>query len=241
MILFLKLFLAHLIGDFCFQTDRTVAEKETHKIRSRWLYWHLVIHFLALIILLQFQFEYWLGILFIIITHFLFDVWKLYSQNPGNQRLLFFIDQLLHIAVLLSVTYFYHPFTIILEEGILEELILLSTALVLVTFTSSVIIRVIMGRWTPQTNNDETESLAKAGNFIGNLERLLIFLFIVLQHWEVVGFLLAAKSVFRFGDLRESGNRKLTEYILIGTFLSFALAVVFALLFLWVKNYENII
>ncbi|MDK2969458.1 MAG: hypothetical protein PWQ65_561, partial [Bacteroidota bacterium] len=38
--------------------------------------------------------------------------------------------------------------------------------------------------------------------------------------------LVAAKSVFRFGDLKDSGNRKLTEYILIGTLLSFGIAIV---------------
>jgi hypothetical protein len=41
--------------------------------------------------------------------------------------------------------------------------------------------------------------------------------------------LIAAKSVFRFGDLKESKDRKLTEYILIGTLLSFAMAIITAL------------
>jgi hypothetical protein len=41
----------------------------------------------------------------------------------------------------------------------------------------------------------------------------------------VIGFLLAAKSVFRFGDLTRAKNRKLTEYILIGTLLSFLIAI----------------
>lgn len=40
---------------------------------------------------------------------------------------------------------------------------------------------------------------------------------------EAVGFLLAAKSVFRFGDLRDDQDRKRTEYVLIGTLLSFGL------------------
>jgi hypothetical protein len=68
--------------------------------------------------------------------------------------------------------------------------------------------------------------LPNAGKYIGILERLLVFTFVVLGHWEAIGFLVAAKSVFRFGDLKESGNRKLTEYILIGTLLSFGIAVV---------------
>jgi hypothetical protein len=42
---------------------------------------------------------------------------------------------------------------------------------------------------------------------------------------EGIGYLLAAKSIFRFGDLTNSKEKKLTEYILIGTFLSFAIAV----------------
>lgn len=50
------------------------------------------------------------------------------------------------------------------------------------------------------------------------------------NHWEAVGFLLAAKSVFRFGNLKESHGRKLTEYVLIGTLLSFALALAISLL-----------
>lgn len=44
-----------------------------------------------------------------------------------------------------------------------------------------------------------------------------------------VGFLLAAKSVFRFGDLRDGTDRRRTQYFLVGTLLSFAIAFVAAL------------
>jgi hypothetical protein len=60
---------------------------------------------------------------------------------------------------------------------------------------------------------------------LGILERLFIFFFILLKYWEGIGFLLAAKSVFRFGDLSKSEDRSLTEYILIGTLLSFGMAI----------------
>jgi hypothetical protein len=40
-----------------------------------------------------------------------------------------------------------------------------------------------------------------------------------------VGFLFAAKSIFRIGDLRPGHNLKLTEYVLIGTFSSFFIAI----------------
>ena len=69
-----------------------------------------------------------------------------------------------------------------------------------------------------------------AGKYIGILERLLVFVFILVDHWEGVGFMIAAKSVFRFSDLAEAKQRKLTEYVLIGTLLSFGIAVLTGIL-----------
>ncbi|RZK66384.1 MAG: DUF3307 domain-containing protein, partial [Pedobacter sp.] len=40
---------------------------------------------------------------------------------------------------------------------------------------------------------------------------------------------LAAKSIFRFGDLKDAHDIKLTEYVLIGTLLSFSIAVAVSL------------
>jgi hypothetical protein len=53
-----------------------------------------------------------------------------------------------------------------------------------------------------------------------------------MDRWDAIGLLITAKSVFRFNDLKASNNRKLTEYILIGTFLSFGLAIITGLLYL---------
>ena len=78
----------------------------------------------------------------------------------------------------------------------------------------------------------KANSLAKAGLYIGVLERLFVFGFIVLNQWQAIGLLIAAKSVFRFGDLSRAKDRKLTEYVLIGTLLSFALAMATGLIYL---------
>jgi hypothetical protein len=51
-----------------------------------------------------------------------------------------------------------------------------------------------------------------------------------MGHFDAIGFLLAAKSIFRFGDLKEAKDRKLTEYVLIGTLLSFGIALLIGLL-----------
>ncbi len=73
----------------------------------------------------------------------------------------------------------------------------------------------------------------KGGRYIGQLERTLILLFILGNQPTGVGFLVAAKSVFRFGDLKEHEDRMEAEYIIIGTMLSFAWGLVAA----WLTQY----
>jgi hypothetical protein len=52
----------------------------------------------------------------------------------------------------------------------------------------------------------------------------------LINQLGAIGFLIAAKSVFRFGDLRAETDRKRTEYILIGTLISFTLTIAVGLL-----------
>ena len=42
---------------------------------------------------------------------------------------------------------------------------------------------------------------------------------------EGIGVLLAAKSVFRFGELTKAKEVKTTEYVMIGTLSSFTIAI----------------
>ena len=75
--------------------------------------------------------------------------------------------------------------------------------------------------------------LKEGGRYIGYLERLLIFVFILSGQFAGVGFLITAKSILRFGELKDSENRKQAEYIIIGTFASFLYAILISLLALW--------
>jgi len=53
----------------------------------------------------------------------------------------------------------------------------------------------------------------------------LIFLFVSLGQPASIGFLVAAKSIFRFGELKDRGNRMEAEYITIGSLMSFGWAI----------------
>jgi hypothetical protein len=75
------------------------------------------------------------------------------------------------------------------------------------------------------------ESLPGAGRVIGQLERGLIFALVLLGQPQGVGLLMAAKSILRFGAVKD--DRALSEYVIIGTLASFgwALVVAYATLF----------
>ena len=81
-----------------------------------------------------------------------------------------------------------------------------------------------------------TSGIQDAGKYIGMLERAFVFLFVITNFWEGIGFLLAAKSIFRFGDLKDKNDIKLTEYILIGTLLSFGLAILIGEIYLKIST-----
>jgi hypothetical protein len=63
----------------------------------------------------------------------------------------------------------------------------------------------------------------------------LIVIFVTTNQFSAIGFLIAAKSVFRFGEAKEGGNKK-AEYFLLGTLVSFTLAIIVGLGILKLKE-----
>lgn len=232
MVLLIKLVLAHLIGDFIIQPKSWVKSKEKRKLKSPKLYLHVAIH-MVLLCLIIWDVSYWPLVLIITGLHLIIDVLKLMLQRKKTKRQWFFMDQLLHIISIFTVYFIYTNTTFITSEIPLETALLLLTCLLFLTKPVSIIMQAIFSKWNIEKLTKGNESLKDAGKYIGVLERLLVFIFIIMNHWEAVGFLITAKSVFRFGDLKESKHRKLTEYILIGTLISFGIAILTGLIFLF--------
>lgn len=227
----IKLFLAHILGDFFLQPNSWVDEKEKKKLKSAKLYLHIAIH-IALIFLVFFSLSAWKPALIIGISHFIIDAAKLLFQKNKTKRLWFFIDQLLHIAVIVVCWIYYFNATISLNFLQNNKFWLIAFGALLLTSPVAILIRIIIAKWIPHqldTQKISTTSLQDAGKYIGIMERLLIYLFVCTNHFEAVGFLLAAKSIFRFGDLKDAHDIKLTEYVLIGTLLSFGIALMIAM------------
>lgn len=228
--IFTKLILAHLLGDFILQPNSWVSDKENRKLKSKYLYFHVLIHtVLSFIFLWNIQL-WWVAVL-VGFSHFMIDVSKLYFQNIKTKKSWFFGDQLLHIAVITVISFYFNEFNFEFLNN--QSILKIVMAALFLTSPTSIIIKTLLSSWTPVAeaqSNIQTESLSSAGKYIGILERLLVFTFIMVNHWEGVGFMVAAKSVFRFSDLAQAKQRKLTEYVLIGTLLSFGMAVLTAIL-----------
>jgi hypothetical protein len=223
MIIFIQLLLAHLLGDFVFQPDKWVADKKVKKLKSGYLYLHILLHFaLACIVIWNTGFI-WMAALLAII-HGIIDVVKLYAQTERTERGWFILDQMLHVLSLIAITLVWVDVNLA-NYTIDERFWVYATAVLLLTTPASIIIKKVISLWTPDENGTKEADLQNAGKYIGILERLFVFFFIMTGYFASIGFLMAAKSIFRFGDLTKSNDRKLTEYVLIGTLMSFGLAI----------------
>lgn len=228
MILFIKLLLAHLLGDFIWQPNSWVTDKETKKHKSIYLYVHILLHgVLAAILVGEISFIPYAVL--IAVTHGIVDLIKLNFQKTKTKRTWFVVDQIAHILILIGIVLLYQNQTIV-NFWSNNEFWILITGILLVTKPSSIFIKTIISIWSPENQiSQKDNSLASAGNYIGILERLLVVCFILTAHFEAIGFLLAAKSIFRFGDLKEAKDRKLTEYVMIGTLISFGISIIVGL------------
>lgn len=222
-----KLILAHIVGDFFLQRGKWIESKEEKKWFSPHLFLHVFIHF-VLMILVLWDLSALSGILFITFTHYVIDGCKLTFHTKSSRGLWFAVDQVAHFLVLVAVWYFYWGEGYVV--GLSDQFWILLTGVLFLTYPASYFMQNLMAPWSDQIDSDQNESLRGAGKYIGMLERIFVYLAIITGNIQVIGFLLAAKSVFRFGDLTRSKDKKLTEYILIGTLFSFLMAIVVGLL-----------
>jgi len=225
-IILIKLIVAHIVGDFIIQTDRWVKHKEDHKLKSKYLYFHSVIHGLLAYILIA-DFSSPLVPAIIAVSHFIIDTIKLQLKKSFKY---FALDQFLHFLVIFILWVIFYRNIVYIQQFlqtwfIKRELWIIGTAYIVAVWPISVLINQFTLKWQNEINKTGDTSLPNAGKWIGRLERILVLTFILIQQFEAIGFLIAAKSVFRFGDLRDESDRKRTEYILIGTLVSFTITI----------------
>lgn len=241
MTLFFLLLLVHLVADFYLQPMAWIQSKVKYKEKSIGLLKHILTHLgLNAAVLVGFLgiTPLFFGVLFtIVLTHYAIDIWKTYQ---GFYLKSFLMDQCGHIIILALVSAYIAQPDIAQWHQVASEFTQPKHLIVLAVFLFawkplSLIIQLILRPYTnamqESANNDNNNpGLPYAGEWIGILERILVIIFVMLGQFAGIGFLLAAKSVFRFGDMRREQDRKLTEYIMLGTLFSVTLAMLLGLL-----------
>ena len=230
--LLLRLLSAHLLADFFLQSDKLCkAKNESGKKGAIAQLAHAFIHALSAYILLA-DWKNWIIPLVIFVSHLILDVLK--SRLHGKGTIAFLCDQSFHILVIVLLWWWLYADSTqacgwLANVVSSKQLWAVILAYLSITKPASVLISKFIRNWTP-SNNMQGQGMPRAGEWIGYIERVLILTFVITGNIEAVGFLLAAKSVFRFGDLNKAKEIKITEYVLLGTLASFTIALIFAFL-----------
>ena len=213
---------AHAFGDFVLQPGWLV----TRKAKAPYLVFHALIQAAVAYILLQ-AWNCWQAPLFVFATHAAIDWGKLRLPDTAKW---FAADQIVHaLSVFLLAWLLVHYAIVPSFSGIGYPLIVLFAGFVLTVRGSGFLVEKFANRLIEQ-NQLEIGGLIEGGTWIGRFERALIFVLIFIDQPTGIGFLVAAKSILRFEEARQ---QKLAEYVLIGTLLSFSLAITLSFLTKW--------
>lgn len=232
--LILLQFLAHLLGDYIFQSQRW-SNGKTRGTVTKFHIFHVLVVF-ACSWVLSFDPDYLVAAIVLTIIHFFTDVWKSYmvirSKKIGTNKNYFFTDQLIHLVFLIVIPLAYQEWCgIHFVADFPVKTIAVITAFIFCSKPANIVIKNIFiafsvavptegQKFNIQEGEQNTEkSLPNAGKLIGIMERMLTLALILIGQFGAVGLIIAAKSILRFRDTQQN------EYILVGTLLSFGLAV----------------
>jgi hypothetical protein len=223
----IKLLLSHLLSDFILQPSSWVKQRTEKHFQAPYLYLHGLIT--ALLAWVFIGWTYWGIALILLISHILIDGWKSYQKDTVTY---FLIDQLLHVAVITGCWYVSFSNWEITRSAWLQlnsnyHVWVIITAFVFVTMPSGILIGQLTKKWQDRVDNKDS-TLANAGKWIGIAERIIVLILVLQNQYAAIGLLVTAKGIIRFSE-KDRPEIK-TEYLVIGTLLSIAIAIVTGLL-----------
>ncbi len=227
--LLVKFLIAHLLADFVFQTAGMVKNK-------RWFSVHMFMHVGVVFLATGLLSNYWLPSLVIAVIHYGIDGSKMLLQKRFSEHTLrfFLLDQLAHVSVILVVwAQVFHIWNSVNHAMLLPisnyKFSLLLLSYLLITSPLGFVIKFATINIAQfQNSNEDTKpvNIENGGKLIGIFERIIILTFVLLSQYGAIGFLITGKSIIRFAD--KNSNLK-SEYVLVGTMMSYALAILVGL------------
>ena len=213
----------HSIADFYLQTGGLVQKKS----KPGFLILHAAIHAVLVYVVLQ-AWSCWQAPLFVLLVHALIDFSK--QKKGKDTATAFMMDQTIHILSLLILAWLMIRFSWVPAfAGVGFKPLVAAAGFIATVQGAGLLVNKFVKRLMDE-NKLELDGLINGGKLIGQLERTLIFVFVFIGQPAGIGFLVAAKSILRF---EEAKKQKMAEYVLIGTLLSFSLAIALAFITKW--------
>ncbi|MDO8881896.1 DUF3307 domain-containing protein [Pseudotabrizicola sp.] len=221
------LLLAHVLADFVLQPGRMAQAKASG--HPGWMLAHVGIVGAVTAVLLGVQTAEaaWV-VAGLTLAHLVIDAAKVGLSARLSGIAGFVADQVAHLVTLLLVAGLWPQMW---ANGLwaahaplwLPAAVALMAGAVLATRAGGFALGLLMRPW----GEVGLDGLPGGGRIIGMLERGIIFLLILAGEPGGIGFLIAAKSVLRFGAVKEES--RLSEYVIIGTLASFGWAMLMAI------------
>lgn len=242
---FTLMLLAHSLGDYYFQPAR-LSEAKSKSIFYVLIHAAIYAATMFSTLLIYYSEAYLYALATASLTHALIDIVKQLVINGRakagiltvrEERAMYLADQVLHMAIILACAFFSANAGAGSDATFVSEtlprltnadgyaLIGVVTALLSVMKPANVFIRKVLVTEKP---GEAMQTRLRHGGNIGNLERLIIIVFMCLGQYAAIAIVFTAKSIVRFKDFE---NRSFAEYYLYGTLMSVVTAIaVFMLL-----------
>lgn len=229
-VVLLLFLIGHVLGDFYFQSAKLAIGKD--RLFKKLLKHSVIYMFSMLFVTIPvFSLEMLKWAFIISLAHFVVDLAKFLIKKKltfdhKSDILAYFLDQFVHIIVIISTTIFipiqpeasYYPYSM---QSMIDGLSWILTLLTIIK-PFSITIKKVLYRYRSD-NNEEDQGHPNAGALIGILERLIIVLFLSVGQYSAIGFVLTAKSIARYNKIAD--DPKFSEYYLLGTLLSSLLVI----------------
>jgi len=242
--------LAHIVGDYYFQTSKIAEEKcKNHKV----LFLHAAIYcvpFLALYLFSNKDVMLFIFVLSLCFSHFIIDFFKVWIYNTklwtkyqssysNGEVVIYLVDQFLHISLILGFSMCFlnagltlYPMklfeNIAINMGIsIEHTIKWILLILLIYKPANITFSKLFKLYKPSADisheTSKEKSTIKAGAMIGFLEKVLLVIFFSIEQYSSIGLIMTAKSIARYEKLSKDEN--FAEYYLIGTLSSMIMAI----------------
>ncbi len=253
-LMILNLLVAHFVGDFYCQCKRMCDKKI---IGCGWfgcstIFLHSVI-IAVLSMLVLWDWDAWKVVLAIFASHYIIDCVKSVisrecnliiiengevkdGKNARYHLWLFLSDQFFHIVAIFVFVYWLGDFSweaskcishFISANQMVVKVIL---ACVIICKPANILVQLILKEREVKVTQNDNHGSFRSGALIGIMERCLILAFVILDKYEAIGFLLGAKSILRFSKTQDKPEDEKSEYVLAGTLVSLAIALVMGIM-----------